>query len=105
MAEVSNYSQHPCGPQWLMYSRALGGAVRRRTPLLLLCSLAMLDGSAQDSQYTTTNHSLRVCNCPFFSWHSIPEAVHQYLLYRFYAVWDLLGLVANFYEIPEASTC
>lgn len=43
MAGVSNYSQHPCGPQWLMYSRALGGAVRRRTPSLLLCSVAMLD--------------------------------------------------------------
>lgn len=45
MAAVSNYSQHSCGPQWLMYSRALGGAVRKRTPSLLLCSLTMLDGS------------------------------------------------------------
>lgn len=25
MAGMSNYSQHPCGPQWLMYSMALGG--------------------------------------------------------------------------------
>lgn len=66
MEGVSNYSQHPCGAQWLMYSRALGGAVRRRTSSLLLCSLTMLDGSGQDSQHTTTNHSMGVCNCAFF---------------------------------------
>lgn len=43
MAGMSNYSQHPCGPQWLMYSR-VGGAVRRRTPSLLPWSPTM-DGS------------------------------------------------------------
>lgn len=43
MAAVSNYSQHPCGPQWLIYSGALGGAVRERTPSTQLCSLTMLN--------------------------------------------------------------
>lgn len=45
MAAASNYSLHPRGPLWLIYSKALGGAVRRRTPLLLLCWLSLLDGS------------------------------------------------------------
>lgn len=45
MAGMSNYSQHPCGPQWLMYSRALRGAVSKRTSSQLLYSLTMLEGS------------------------------------------------------------
>lgn len=45
MAAVSNYSLRPRGPQWLIYSEALGGAVRRRTPSLPLCWLTVLDGS------------------------------------------------------------
>lgn len=59
MAAVSNYSQHPCGPQWLMYSRALGGAVRRRTLSLLLCSLTMLDGSAPKILHTQPQTTLQ----------------------------------------------
>lgn len=45
MAAASNYSLPPRGPQWLIYSGALGGAVRRRTPSLPLCWLSVLDGS------------------------------------------------------------
>lgn len=45
MAAASNYSLPPRGPQWLIYSEALGGAVRRRTPSLPLCWLSVLDGS------------------------------------------------------------
>lgn len=39
MAAVSNYSQHPSGAAWLMYSKALGGAVRERTPGLHAAAL------------------------------------------------------------------
>lgn len=45
MAAASNYSLPPRGPQWLIYSEALGGAVRRRTPSLPLCWLSVLDAS------------------------------------------------------------
>ena len=45
MAAVSNYSLRRRGPQWLIYSEALGGAVRRRTPSLPLCWLTVLDSS------------------------------------------------------------
>lgn len=44
MAAVSNYPQQPRGPRRLIYSGALGGAVRERTPSVLLCSLTMLNG-------------------------------------------------------------
>lgn len=44
MAAVSNYPQQPRGPQRLIYSGALGGAVKERTPSVLLCSLTMLNG-------------------------------------------------------------
>lgn len=44
MAAVSNYPLQPRGPRRLIYSGALGGAVRERTPSVLLCSLTMLDG-------------------------------------------------------------
>lgn len=45
MAAASNYSLHPRGPLWLIYSKALGGAVRSRTPSLPLRWLSLLDGS------------------------------------------------------------
>lgn len=44
MAAVSNYPRQPRGPRRLIYSGALGGAVRERTPSVLLCSLTMLNG-------------------------------------------------------------
>lgn len=44
MAAVSNYRQQPRGPRRLIYSGALGGAVRERTPSVPLCSLTMLNG-------------------------------------------------------------
>lgn len=50
MAAVSNYSLHPRGPRWLIYSEALGGAVRR-TPSLPLCWLTVLDGSHSICDY------------------------------------------------------
>lgn len=44
MAAVSNYPRQPRGPLRLIYSGALGGAVREKTPSVLLCSLTMLNG-------------------------------------------------------------
>lgn len=54
MAGVSNCPQHPRGPPWLMYSRALGGAVREGTP-----SLAMWDGAGSKLLNAQTQIPLR----------------------------------------------
>lgn len=61
MAAVSNYSPHPCGPKSLMYSRALGGAVRRRTPSRWLHSLTVVDGSWFNILNTQTEITQRYC--------------------------------------------
>lgn len=64
MAAVSNYSLHPRGPQWLIYSEALGGAVRTRTPSLPLCWLTVLDGL--QFEILNTALSVKVFLCVYF---------------------------------------
>lgn len=66
-----------------MYSRALGGAVRRRTPSLLLCSLTMLDGSGFKILSTQPQITLRVCNCAFFP-SKAPCFFFVFVFYFFY---------------------
>lgn len=78
MAAVSNYPRQPRGPRRLIYSGALGGAVRERTPSVLLCSLTMLNGPRSKTldaqlQIILRGHAI----VPFF-----PSFLHVFLRHR-----------------------